>query len=123
MRADKLFYKQSLTRLPKLKFEADKKDDPLKMAESPEDMKPEKFKIRILDKFEGFRKLPSSTSDESRRRDFKVEVLVRRNLMNISGEKFEPIQRVDKKILFESTESSAKFSVSFADEDLSFQDL
>ena len=56
MRADKLFYKQSLTRLPKLKFEADKKDDPLKMAESPEDMKPEKFKIRILDKFEGFRK-------------------------------------------------------------------
>ena len=56
MRADKLYYKPGLTRLPKLKFEADKKDDPLKMAESPEDMKPEKFKIRILDKFEGFRK-------------------------------------------------------------------
>ena len=56
MRADKLFHKPSFTKLPKLKFEADKKDDPLEMAESPEEMKPEKFKIHILDKFEGFRK-------------------------------------------------------------------
>ena len=56
MRADKLFHKPSFTRLPKLKFEENKKDDPLEMAESPEEMKPEKFKIHILDKFEGFRK-------------------------------------------------------------------
>ena len=56
MRADQLFHKPGLKTLPKLKFEADKKDDPLKMAENPDEMKPETFKIRVLDKFEGFRK-------------------------------------------------------------------
>ena len=62
MRADQLFHKPGLKSLPKLKFEADKKDDPLKMAENPDEMKPETFKIRILDKFEGFRKYRLLTS-------------------------------------------------------------
>ena len=56
MHADKLFHKPGMDNLPGLKFEVDKKDDSLKMAESPAEMKPEKFKIHILDKFDGFRK-------------------------------------------------------------------
>ena len=56
MYADKLFHKPGLTKLPGLKFEADKKDDDSKMAENLEEMKPENFKIHILDKFDGFRK-------------------------------------------------------------------
>ena len=49
--------------------------------------------------------------------------MVRVILIFIKEENYEKIQRVDRKILFESLETSAKFSLSFADEDLSYRDL
>ena len=57
MLADKLYHKHSTHKLPGLKFETDKKEtSALNIPHTVEDVKPEKFKIRILNKSEGFRK-------------------------------------------------------------------